>query len=329
MRLASLDNGRPDGQLVVVSRDGQRCAPAGRIAPTALAALDDWSEAAPKLTALWRQLSEGEIAGQPFDPRRSLAPLPRARRWISGTAYLAGLERAGRAVPLDRSRPLLTEGAADGFSAATESINLPSSDLSPDFEAELLVVTTAVPAGIETEAALETIALLGLCNDVTWRSLAAEELTSGLGVFHAKPGVACAPFLATPDEFAGAWREGRLSASLEIDVSGRAYGRLDTADMTFGFGQLIAEAARYRPLSAGTVIGTGPVANRHEETLPLGPNGRGFATIGHARLAETAKYGRARTPFLAVGDEVRISVRSASSTLAFGEIRQGVIPRQA
>jgi len=50
MKLASLKSGR-DGKLIVVSRDLTRAVSAESIAPTLQAALDNWAECEPKLTA--------------------------------------------------------------------------------------------------------------------------------------------------------------------------------------------------------------------------------------------------------------------------------------
>ena len=57
MNLASLGNGRPDGQLVVVSADHSRFVSAGRVAPSLLAALDDWHATAPQLADLFGALN--------------------------------------------------------------------------------------------------------------------------------------------------------------------------------------------------------------------------------------------------------------------------------
>ena len=47
VKLATLDNGTRDGELVVVSRDLGRCVAVPEIARTLQAALDTWSAAAP------------------------------------------------------------------------------------------------------------------------------------------------------------------------------------------------------------------------------------------------------------------------------------------
>src|SRR5690606_29664729 len=120
MKLATLRNGRPDGQLVVLSADLSRCVAAGRIAPTLQAALDDWGTHAPALTALAAQLDAGAIAGQIFDPAQALAPLPRAYQWIDGAGYLSHLERVrslkgSKDEELQSTRPLLYQGGSDSL----------------------------------------------------------------------------------------------------------------------------------------------------------------------------------------------------------------------
>ena len=49
MKLATIENGTRDGQLVVVSRDLQRYQPAGDWAPTLQYALENWSSVAADL----------------------------------------------------------------------------------------------------------------------------------------------------------------------------------------------------------------------------------------------------------------------------------------
>ena len=49
MKLATLKSAKPDGELVVVSRDLARMARVPEIAPHLQAALDDWAKAKPRL----------------------------------------------------------------------------------------------------------------------------------------------------------------------------------------------------------------------------------------------------------------------------------------
>jgi fumarylacetoacetate (FAA) hydrolase len=94
--------------------------------------------------------------------------------------------------------------------------------------------------------------------------------------------------------------------------------------MHFDFADLIVEAARTRKLAAGTIIGGGTISNPHDETLPIKRDGIGFACIAEARTAEKAKYGRARTPFLKVGDRIAIGAIGEDGRSVFGQMDQNV-----
>ena len=52
MKLATLRNGRPDGELVIVSRDLQRMLRVAAIAPTLQAAIDRWSGLAERVAGI-------------------------------------------------------------------------------------------------------------------------------------------------------------------------------------------------------------------------------------------------------------------------------------
>ena len=330
MKLATLRNGRPDGQLVVVSSDLERCVSAGRIAPNLQAAMDEWGRAEPALTALAAQLDAGEIAGQVFDPKAAHAPLPRAYQWIDGSAYMSHLERVrslkgSKDEELQSIRPLLYQGGSDSLSAATAPIVVASEDLALDFEGEVGVIIGAVPMGATRQQAASAIRLVTVLNDVSLRRLVADDLQNGFGFFHAKPSTAFAPIAMTPSSLGADWRDNRLHLPIRIEVNGKLYGRPNAGiGMHFDFADLIVEAARTRNLAAGTIIGGGTVSNPHDQTLPLKPDGIGFACIAEARTAEKAKYGRARTPFLKPGDRVRIGAVDEKGKSVFGDIDQTV-----
>ena len=329
MKLATLKNGRPDGQLVVVSADLARFVSAGRIAPTLQGALDDWAVHAPALTALAAQLDAGAIAGQPFDPALALAPLPRAYQWIDGSGYLSHLERVrslkgSKDEELQSNRPLLYQGGSDSLSAPTDPIRVTDPDLAIDFEAEVAVIIGAVPMGANREQASAAIRLVTVCNDVSLRRLVVDDLQNGFGFFHAKPSTAFAPLVVTPDSLGGSWRDNRLHLPVRSEVNGTLFGQPNGGtDMHFDFADLIVEAARTRSLACGTIIGGGTVSNRHDESLPIKKDGIGFACIAEARTVEKLKYGRARTPFLKPGDTVRIGAISDGRSV-FGDIDQTV-----
>jgi fumarylacetoacetate (FAA) hydrolase len=330
MKLASLDNGRPDGRLVVVSKDLKTCVSAGHIAPTLQAALDIWETAAPKLSLLALQLQKGEVAGEPFDPLHALAPLPRAFQWIDCAAYLGHLERVrtlkgSRAVDLQSERPLMYQGASDGLSAGHAPISAPEADLAVDFEAELAVVLGPVPMAVQKPLAASAIRLIALCNDVSYRRLVHDDLSNGFGFFHSKPSTSFAPVVVTPDELGDAWHEQRAHVRVRVEVNAKPFGELDAgADMDFDFADLIVAAAKTRRLGCGTILGAGTIANRHDAPAGNGKKTSGYACIAEARTTEKASFGTARTPFLRAGDRVRIEAFDAGGGSLFGAINQSV-----
>ena len=330
MKLATLRNGRPDGQLVVVSTDLARCVSAGRIAPTLQSALDDWTGASLALANLAAQLDAGAIAGQPFDASQALAPLPRAYQWIDGSGYLSHLERVrslkgSKDAELQSDRPLLYQGGSDSLSAPTDPILATDPDLAIDFEAEVAVITGPVPMGATRDQASAAIRLITVCNDVSLRRLVVDDLQNGFGFFHAKPSTAFAPIVITPDTLGPAWNDNRLRLPIRIEVNGILFGQPNAGvDVHFDFADMIVEAARTRSLGAGTIVGGGTVSNRHDETLPIKRDGIGFACIAEARTVEKLKYGRARTPFLKAGDLVRIGAVTADGRTVFGDILQKI-----
>ena len=121
MKLATLDNGTRDGELVVVSRDLARCVTVPEIARTLQAALDAWQAAAPSLAAIADELDARRMPGAvPFDPGGAMAPLPRAYQWADGSAYVNHVElvRKARGAEMPRSfwtDPLMYQGGSDAL----------------------------------------------------------------------------------------------------------------------------------------------------------------------------------------------------------------------
>ena len=327
MKLASWRHGR-DGRLVVVSTDLSRCVPADGIAATLQAALDRWEALAPPLEALSRSLTIGEIQGLPFDPADCAAPLPRAFQWLDGSAYVTHVElvRKARGAELpDRfwTDPLMYQGASDGFVGPCDPIELGGDDWGLDLEAEVAVITDDVPMGVSADGALSHVKLLMLVNDVTARSLIPDELAKGFGFIHGKPATAFSPVAATPDELGDAWRDGKVHRPLLSSVNGERLGEPDAGvDMTFDFGRLIAHAAATRHLGAGTIVGSGTVANNDARTegSPVGSS-----CLAERRMLETLWHGGPRTPWLTVGDRVTIDMHDDQGRTVFGAIDQTVV----
>jgi fumarylacetoacetate (FAA) hydrolase len=327
MKLASLNAGR-DGRLVVVSRDLARCTPAETIAPTLQVALDTWAEAEPQLRALAEDLEAGRVAGQRFDQAACASPLPRAYQWLDGSAYVTHVElvRKARGAELPErfwTDPLMYQGASDNFVGPRAPIEAVSEDWGIDLEAEVAVITDRVPMGTPAARAGAHIKLVLLVNDVTARALIPDELAKGFGFVHGKPASAFSPIAATPDELGSAWRGHKVHLPLLSYVNDAPLGRPNAGvDMTFDFARLIEHAARTRHLAAGTVVGSGTVANdaAREQSSTIGSS-----CLAERRTLETLWHGAPRTPWLKFGDRVRIEMLDGDGRSIFGVIEQQVV----
>jgi fumarylacetoacetate (FAA) hydrolase len=333
MKLGSLKGGR-DGRLVVVSDDLAWCADAGHLAPTLQAALDDWARLAPQLALLATDLEHGVIPRDRFHERGAAAPLPRAYQWADGSAYVNHVELVRRARGADMpasfwTDPLMYQGGSDEMLGPRDPIPLADAAWGCDLEAEILVVTDDVPRGTTREDALGHIKLVGLVNDISLRGLIPAELAKGFGFLQSKPASALSPVFVTPDALGDAWRDGKLSGVLNVDLNGAPFGRADAGeDMTFDFGTLVAHLAKTRNLGAGTIIGSGTVSNRGEDGGPGRPvarGGKGYSCLAELRTVETILDGAAATPFLKAGDRVRIWMEDEAGRSRFGAIEQEVV----
>ncbi|HWP94550.1 MAG TPA: fumarylacetoacetate hydrolase family protein [Gammaproteobacteria bacterium] len=320
MKLASLKHGR-DGRLIVVSRDLEHAVAARDIAPTLQYALDNWETVAPRLAELAAALEAGRVAGAfRFEPDAVAAPLPRAYQFVDGSAYLPHVERVRRArgaemPPSFRVDPLMYQAASDGFLAPTEPIRMADEAWGIDFESEVAVITGDVPMGVTPQEAGRYIRLLVLVNDVSLRNLIPDELAKGFGFLQSKPRSALSPVAVTPDELGPAWRDGKVDLPLVTYLNGERFGFPECAvDMQFDFPRLIAHAAKTRPLVAGTLVGSGTVANEDES--------RGSSCIAERRMLEIIKTGKATTPFMKFGDRVRIEMLDPEGRSIFGAIDQ-------
>jgi fumarylacetoacetate (FAA) hydrolase len=325
MKLASLKNGR-DGRLVVVSRDLARAVTVPHIAATLQAALDDWPATEPLLREVAADLEAGRgAAAFAFNPREAAAPLPRAYQWVDGSAYLVHVElvRKARGAEVPASfydDPLVYQGGSDDFLGPTDDIVVPREDMGIDLEAEVAVIVDDVPMGTPAAAAGRHIKLVMLANDVSLRNLIPAELAKGFGFYVSKPATAFSPVAVTPDELGAAWDGGKLGLPLVSHVRGRLLGRPNAGkDLAFDFPRLIAHLAQTRNLRAGTIVGSGTVANRDHDVV-------GSSCLAEVRTLETLRHGAPQTPFLRFGDEVSIEMFDADGRSIFGAIRQRVAP---
>jgi len=332
MKLATLNNETRDGQLVVVSGDLTRCMSANDIASTLQQAFDDWANCAPRLQALADTLQHSGSAGEPFRQENCLSPLPRAYQWADGSAYVNHVElvRKARGAEMPQTfwtEPLMYQGGSDTFLPPHGDIPLADEAWGIDMEGEVAVITDDVPMGIKAADAGRHIKLIMLVNDVSLRGLIPAELGKGFGFFQAKPSTAFSPVAVTPDELGSAWDGGRVRLPLHVDYNGMPFGRaLCDIDMTFDFCQLIEHAAKSRPLSAGTIVGSGTVSNKLEDGpgKPISEGGVGYSCIAEIRMIETINDGKPSTGFMKFGDTVRIEMPDADGRSIFGAIDQVV-----
>jgi fumarylacetoacetate (FAA) hydrolase len=319
VKLGSLKSGGRDGTLIVVSRDLSRAAPAADIAPTLQAALDDWDRCVGGLERLAEDLEAGRAPGAFALKAEDLAaPLPRAYQFLDGSAYLAHVERVRRArgaemPPSFLHDPLMYQGVSDGFLPPVGTIPVVSEDFGIDFESEVCVVTDDVPMGVTPGEAAGHVRLVCLVNDVSLRNLIPSELAKGFGFLQSKPRSALSPVMVTPDELGEVWRDGRLHLPLLTWLDGEQFGAPEAGvDMQFSFHELIAHAARTRPLAAGTIIGSGTVANQDESL--------GASCMAEKRMLEIIRDGKPSTPFLSFGARVRIEMLDRRGNSIFGAI---------
>ena len=306
-----------------MSRDLSRAVRATGIAPTLQRALEDWSNVAPRLNALSESLDAGDADGVfDLDMQVLAAPLPRAYEFVDGSAYLPHVARVRKARGAEVPEsfyvdPLMYQGVSAGFYGPRDAVKVVSEDYGIDLEAEIVIVTDDVPMAVTAEQAASHIQLIGLVNDVSLRNLIPNELAKGFGFLQSKPRSALSPVFVTPDELGDAWRDSKLHLPLLTHINGTWFGAPEAGvDMQFDFAQLVAHAAKTRPLSAGTIVGSGTVAN--EDTS------LGASCFAEQRTVETLRDGKPSTPFMAFGDVVRIEVLDAAGHSVFGAIEQRI-----
>jgi len=296
---------------------------ATNVAPTLQKALDGWATAAPKLRALAEQLADDKAPGSfELETTSLAAPLPRAFQWADGSAYVVHVElvRKARGVEMPPSfwtDPLMYQGGSDSFVGPNDEIEAADEAWGIDFEGEIGVMVDDVPMGISADAARKHIKLVTILNDVSLRNLIVGELAKGFGFFHGKPATAFAPVAVTPDELGDAWDGARLNVPLISTLTAGVRPSQRRHRPHVRLRQLIAHAAKTRHLEAGTIVGSGTVANRDASV--------GCSCIAERRVRETIDSGKAVTPFMKFGDHIRIEIFDPAGQSIFGAIDQKVV----
>lgn len=323
MKFGSLKNSKnKNGDLCVVSRDLSRAVRATSVCPDLLTALESWDQVFSSLQELSLKLERGDCKDSFVVKIEDFqSALPRTWLFADGSAFIQHIKlvRKARNAALPETLltvPLMYQAECGQFLAPTEDI--PQRDFShgTDFEAEVGVIVKDTPMGISPEAALDKIALVVLINDVSLRGLIPDELAAGFGFFQSKPASALSPFAVTVDELNGHWKQGRVHLPLHVQMNGQFFGSANAGEMHFHFGQLIAHAAKTRNLVAGTLIGSGTVAN--EDTS------KGSSCLAEKRTLEQIQNGKPSTSFMKDGDSVEIWMSSSEQKDIFGKIHQKV-----
>lgn len=312
MRLATLYNTAPDGQLIVIAPDGQSYADAPMA--TLQQALEQWDSAEVQL----RAISDFPHA---LDLTKLLAPLPRAWQWLDGSVYPshgALMDKALGIEPFKPDWPPMYQGVSDTFYAPLADVPIIDDSLGIDFEGEFGIITDAVPMGTSAADAAKHIKLIVQINDWSLRKLAGPEMRSGFGWIQAKPPCGMAPFAVTPDDLGDAWQDNQPNMNLRVHWNGEQFGNAHGKAMAYGFHELVAHAARTRNLVAGTVIGSGTVSNPEYREV-------GSSCIAERRGIEMVDTGAMITDFMKYGDTVRMEAHTADGRSPFGVLEQKVV----
>lgn len=317
MKLATIANGTPDGALVVVSVDGRRFVRPKQPA-TLQQAIEGWDEYLADLEVAATRLENGD--GDSISNVHVAAPLPRAWQWLDGSAFDTHgklMQRAFGLEPIEHDKPLMYQGMSHQFLGCNDEVPFISEADGIDFEGEFGIIVDEVPMGTPAVEAMRHIKLLVQINDWSLRTIAPKEMKTGFGWVQAKPACSMAPYAVTPDELGDSWADGRVHLHLDVRWNGERFGHAHGGAMSVGFHELVAHAAATRTLCAGTIIGSGTVANDNFREV-------GSSCISERRSIEMLDHDEPRTPYMSFGDTVLIEARTADGNLVFGAIDQRV-----
>ena len=212
--------------------------------------------------------------------------------------------------------PLMYQGVSDNLLPHNAPLELMEADFGGDFEGEFAVITDDVPRGTPASQMEPHMILFSLFNDITYREIVKVEIQTKFGFLQSKPNSSFAPFVVTLDELGSLWQDGRVHGDVEVKLNGKVFGTPNGKEMNFSFHELVAHASRTRPLSAGTIVGTGTVSNEDKA--------KGFACLTEKRFQEILDEGAPKTPWLKVGDRVTMDFQKDGRSL-FGPIDQSVV----
>lgn len=323
MKLATLKGGGRDGRLVVVSRDLKSAVSAAAIVPTMMEALERWDAVSRPLAELYAALNAGQAAGAfAFDSRVAAAPLPRANQWMDASTFSSHGNLMKRSLKIERQPsapfPLILQAAACELLGPCDDEPVVAEDELIDFEAEMGVITGAVPPRPTLAQAQASIKLITLINDWSLRALVPLEIASGFGFLRTKSPTSFAAVAVTPDELGEAWRDFRVHLPVQVHYNGKHWGHPSAAGMDYSFAELIMSAAHNRRLLPGTIIGSGAISEGDPPRV-------GASCIAEVRGYEIIQDGAPKSSFMHFGDTVKIEMLGADGNSLFGAIEQRVV----
>ena len=237
--------------------------------------LNYWDELFPIVQAGDLAIQEGHLNSKkavPIENVQVLAPVPFPASCRDGYAFRQHVEAARR----NRKVPMIPE--FDQFPVFYftnhHSIQgpgdircMPDHFHKLDFELEVAVVIARNGRNIRASEADDYIAGLMIMNDMSARTLQAEEMLLNLGPAKGKDfATATGPWLVTPDElreFEVPCKAGHTGLSwnlrMQCRVNGVTLSDGNLADMDWTFAELIERASYGVDLYAGDVIGSGTV----------------------------------------------------------------------
>ncbi|AWN36959.1 fumarylacetoacetate hydrolase family protein [Methylobacterium radiodurans] len=217
------------------------------------------------LSAILRDIAGPALARDALDRLRMIDPeslplLPKDIRLgpcVGGTRNFVaiGLNFADHAAETGApipAEPILFNKAPSCISGPNDPVIIPKSSAKTDWEVELAVVIGARASYVHANEALDYVAGLCICNDVSereWQMERGGTWTKGKGCPTFGP---IGPWLVTLDEIPDL-----KALSMSLDVSGQRMQTGSTATMIFDVAQLVAYTSHFMMLEPGDIITTG------------------------------------------------------------------------
>ncbi|GLS53729.1 fumarylacetoacetate hydrolase family protein [Methylobacterium gregans] len=217
------------------------------------------------LSAIVRDIAGPALAKDALDRLRMIDPeslplLPKDIRLgpcVGGTRNFVaiGLNFADHAAETGApipSEPIIFNKAPSCISGPNDPVIIPKSSAKTDWEVELAVVIGARASYVHANEALDYVAGLCICNDVSereWQMERGGTWTKGKGCPTFGP---IGPWLVTLDEIPDL-----KALGMSLDVSGQRMQTGSTATMIFDVAQLVAYTSHFMMLEPGDIITTG------------------------------------------------------------------------